>query len=149
VRRVAILTALLLAGCQGDDARDDVSAKAKARAVAPTVASYGRLVSVGMPRKRKECAEARPFVAGPCFDVLVTREVPVLDQAGETTRIRTHVFVWLEREKRKWVVRHTSSWSPDVEVTVERVGGTSSSEAAPLPPWGVGGYAPQEPPRGR
>jgi hypothetical protein len=147
VRRFAILTALLLAGCQGDDAGDDVAARAKARAVAPTVASYGKLVSVGTPRKREECAEARPFVAGPCFEVVVTREVPVLDPPGETTSIRTHVLVWLEREKRKWIVRHTSSWSPDVTVTLEAAEGSSSSEVAPLPPWAVSGYGPQPPGR--
>jgi hypothetical protein len=145
VRRFAILTAVLLAGCQGKDAGDDASAKAKARAVAPTVASYGELVSVGTPRKREECAEARPFVAGPCFDVVVTRKVPVLDPPGETTRIRTHVFVWLERDGREWVVRHTSSWSPDVTVTLEEGGGSNSSEAAPPPPWAFGGYTPPPP----
>ena len=143
MRRLALLV-FLLAGCQGDDSRYDAEAKAKARSVAPKVASYGKLVSVGPARERRECSEARPFVAGRCLDVVVTRDLPVLDSSGETVRDRTHVFVWLEREDETWAVRHTAQWSPDIVVTLEHPEGTDSTQVEMPPSWMYGGYV-QEP----
>jgi hypothetical protein len=119
MRRLAFVGLLLLVGCQSEDHAYDAEAKAQARAVAPSVATYGRLVSVGRAVEREECSEAQPFVAGRCLDVVVTRDMAVIDEPGETTRVRTHVFVWLEREAGHWTVEQTSSWSPDITVSVE------------------------------
>ena len=132
---------MVLAGCHGgEEATYDAAAKAKARSVAPTVASYGELVSVGQARERGECSEAEPFVAGRCLDVVVSRDFPVIDKPGETTRIDTHVFLWLERERGRWVVDHTARWSPDLVVTIK------GGESGVAPPWLYGGYAEEPPP---
>jgi hypothetical protein len=142
MRRLAAASLLvLLCGCQGDDSRYDAVARAKARAVAPTVASYGKLISVGQARERRECSEAEPFVAGRCLDVVVTRDFPVIDKPGKTVRDTSHVFVWLDRDGSRWAVRHTALWSPDIVVTIE------GAEGGTAPPWLFGGYA-QEPPPG-
>jgi hypothetical protein len=127
----------VVAGCQGDEARYDLSAKAKARAVAPTIASYGKLVAVGPARERPECSEARPFVAGPCLDVVVKRHIPGIDRRGRTVTVtnRTHVFTWLERRRGDWIVTNTAQWNPDLVVTIE-------DGAADLPgvPLGLPGF---------
>jgi hypothetical protein len=147
-RLLGFVLVLLLAGCQGNEARYDAAAKAKARAVAPTIASHGKLVSVGQARERRECSEARPFVAGRCLDVVVKRHIPGIDRRGRTVTVtdRTHVFTWLERRRGDWIVTNTAQWNPDVVVTVE--GGWSSGDAADqpgMPPaWMYGGYS-QEP----
>lgn len=141
----ALAALLLLAGCQGDDSRYDAAAKAQARAIAPTIANYGKLVSVGQPRERRECSEARPFVAGRCLDVVVTRRIPGIDRRGQTIVFndKTHVFTWLERRRGAWVVTQTAQWNPDLVVTV-----SSSYPDMPNPPmppgWMYGGWV-QEP----
>jgi hypothetical protein len=144
LKRFAVAALFLISGCQGDDSRYDAAAKAKARAVAPTIASYGKLVSVGQARERGECSEARPFVAGRCLDVVVSRDLPVIDRPGETVRVRTHVFVWLKRGDGRWAVRQTAQWSPDIVLTLEHPGGTQSTDVAMPPSWMYGGYV-QEP----
>jgi hypothetical protein len=150
VTRLAVAALLLLAGCQGDDSRYDATAKAKARAVAPTIASYGELVSVGQARERRECSEAQPFVAGRCLDVVVTRRIPGIDRRGRTITLtdRTHVFTWLERRRGAWVVTQTAQWNPDLVVTVEssfpNVGDAANLPAMP-PAWMYGAYLAQEP----
>jgi hypothetical protein len=144
LKRVAVLALLLFAGCQGDDSRYDDAAKAKARVTAPKVASYGKLVAVGRARERAECSEARPFAAGRCLDVVVTRRIPGIDRRGGMVAVidRTHVFTWLERERAGWVVTHTAQWNPDLVVTVE--GSDPEAENPPMPPsWMYGGYVPE------
>jgi hypothetical protein len=140
---------LVLAGCQGHEAQYDAAAKAKARAAAPTIASYGKLVSVGPARERRECSEAQPFVAGPCLDVVVTRRIPGIDRRGRTVTVtdRTHVFTWLEQRRRAWVVTQTAQWNPDLVVTVESSWQAVGEEALPpMPPaWMYSPYVMQEP----
>ena len=53
MRRLAFVGLLLLVGCQSEDHAYDAEAKAQARAVAPSVATYGRLVSVGRAVERE------------------------------------------------------------------------------------------------
>jgi len=143
VKRLGVLAlSLVVAGCQGDDSAYDSAAKAKARTVAPTIASYGTLISVGRAVERRECAEARPFVAGPCLDVVVARRIPGIDRRGNTVTLtdRTHVFTWLERRDGRWVVANTAQWNPDLVITV-----SSSSQPPddvrlkPPPSWMYGG----------
>jgi hypothetical protein len=146
LKRLALVALFLLTGCQGGgDARYDAAAKAKARAVAPTVASYGKLVAVGPARERRECSEARPFVAGPCLDVVVKRHIPGIDRRGRVVTVtdRTHVFTWLERGRAGWIVTNTARWNPDLVVTVESSWLADPGAHEP-PTWMYGGYA-QEP----
>jgi hypothetical protein len=149
MKRLAVAVLLLFAGCQGDDSPYDAAAKAKARAEAPRVASYGELVSVGQARERRECNEARPFVAGRCLDVVVTRRIPGIDRRGRTVTFtdRTHVFTWLERRRGAWIVTQTAQWNPDLIVTVEssypNAGDAADLPAFP-PAWMYSPYVAQE-----
>lgn len=106
---------------------------------ASAVTYNGKLVSVSAPKERSECTEAQPFVAGRCLDVVVTRDLPVIGKPGGTVRDRTHVFVWLERSGRSWIVSNTAQWSPDIVVTIERVEG---AEPAPFPYAFPGAFSP-------
>jgi hypothetical protein len=152
VRRAAVLFLflLVLAGCQGDNSKYDAAAKARARAVAPTIASYGELVSVGQARERRECSEAQPFVAGRCLGVVVTRRIPGIDRRGRTVIVsdRTHVFSWLERRRGAWVVTQTAQWNPDLVLTVESSypnAGHGAYLPAMPPAWMYSPYVTQEP----
>jgi hypothetical protein len=151
MRRSAALALLLVfAGCQGDETAYDAAAKARARAVAPTIASYGELVSVGQARERRECSEARPFVAGRCLDVVVTRRIPGIDRRSRrvTVTVRTHVFTWLERREGAWIVTHTAQWNPDIVLSVESSWSNADDTAnlPPMPPaWMYSPYVEQEP----
>lgn len=145
MKRFVLVVVFLLAGCQGDDSRYDAEAKAKARSVAPKVATYGKLVSVGPARERAECSEAQPFVAGRCLDVVVTRRIPGIDRRGRTVTVidRTHVFTWLARRRDAWVVTQTAQWNPDLVVTVSS--SYPDTQNPPKPPgWMYGGWV-QEP----
>ena len=153
MRRVvlSVLPLVLLTGCQGDDKSVyDAAAKAKARAVAPTIATYGKLISVGHALERRECPEAQPFVAGDCLDVVVTRRIPGIDRRGRTVTMsdRTHVFTWLERRRGRWELTHTAQWNPDLVVRVESSYPYDAEDMnlPPVPPaWMYGGYAAREP----
>jgi hypothetical protein len=150
MKRFAVAALLLLAGCQGDDSHYDAAAKARARAEAPRVAAYGELVFVGQPRERRECSEAQPFVAGRCFDVVVTRRIPGIDRRGRTVTVsnRTHVFTWLERRRGAWIVTQTAQWNPELVVTVEssypNTGDAANLPAMP-PAWMYNPFMSQEP----
>jgi hypothetical protein len=122
MRRFAALAVLLtVTGCQSDPAAYDAAAKAEAREVARAGAwhGYGQVVAVGLANERSECSEATPFRAGHCLDVLVSTRVPLLDGSGDTTTIDSHVFVWLERRGRRWVVMDKAYWSDEVVVEIQ------------------------------